>query len=86
MDSPEAKENQPTTCVTIEISKEHVNEILTKMENLGHIQSMDQNWECCGQNIHFHHSAGTQMLLGKLVDLFTHNHPDKKSVVKFVNF
>ncbi len=37
------------------------------MENLGRIQSMDQNWECCNQNIPFHHSAGTQMLLGKLV-------------------
>jgi len=81
IDFPEAKETQPTTCLTIEISKQRIETLSEKMRDITTLDSLQHSWEYQPQIIHTHHTTDTQQLLEKLVTLFTHNHPDKEMMV-----
>lgn len=81
IDFPEANEEQPTTCLTIEFSKERIESISQKMRDLTTLESLGHDWEYQPRIIHAHHTTDTQQLLEKLVCLFTQNHPDKEMMV-----
>jgi AraC-like DNA-binding protein len=81
IDFPEANEQQPTTCLSIEFSKERIETISERMRDLTTLESLDHDWEYQPQIIHAHHTIDTQQLLEKLVSLFTQNHPDKEMMV-----
>lgn len=81
IDFPEANEEQPTTCLTIELPKERIEQISERMRSLTTLDELDHDWEYQSQIIHNHHTADTQQLLEKLVALFTQNHPDKEMMV-----
>lgn len=78
IDFPEASEAQPTTCLTIEITKERIETISEKMRDLTILDELEHDWEYQPHIIHSHHTSDTQRLLEKLVSLFTQNHPDKE--------
>lgn len=78
IDFPEANEQTPTTCLTIEISKERIETISERMRDLTTLGNIDHDWEYKPQILHTHHTADTQHLLEKLVALFTQNNPDKE--------
>ncbi|NOQ81796.1 MAG: helix-turn-helix domain-containing protein [Methylophaga sp.] len=82
IDFPEANEQQPTTCLTIEIPKERIETISEKMSDLTSLNHLDHDWQYQPHIIHSQHTADTQQLLEKLVLLFTHNHPDKEILVE----
>ena len=81
IDFPEASENKPTTCLTIEIPKERIESISQQMRDLTQLDKLDHDWQYQPHIIHAHHTADTQQLLEKLVTLFTRNHPDKEIMV-----
>ncbi|PHS30450.1 MAG: AraC family transcriptional regulator [Methylophaga sp.] len=81
IDFPEANEAQPTTCLTIEISKERIENVSEKMRDLTQLGALEHDWEYQPHIVHTHHTTATQQLLEKLVALFTHNHPDKEMMV-----
>ncbi|MFW5450194.1 MAG: helix-turn-helix domain-containing protein [Methylophagaceae bacterium] len=81
IDFPEANEQQPTTCLTIELPKDRIEMISERMRDLTSLQQIKHDWEYQPQIIHTHHTTDTQQLLEKLVSLFTHNHPDKKMMM-----
>lgn len=81
IDFPEAKETKPTTCLTIEIPKERVELVSDRMRQMTTLDCLDHDWEYQSQIIHNHHTADTQHLLERLVNLFTQNHPDKEIMV-----
>jgi len=81
IDFPDANEEHPTTCLTIEFSKERIETISERMRNLTTLESIEHDWEYQPHIIHTHHTADTQQLLEKLVSLFTQNHPDKEMMV-----
>lgn len=81
IDFPDAKEGEPTTCLTIEIPKDRVESISQQMRDLTQLDGLDHDWQYQPQIIHAHHTVDTQQLLEKLVTLFTHNHPDKEIMV-----
>jgi AraC-like DNA-binding protein len=83
IDFPEAQEDAPTTCLTVEISKDRIDKIAEKMQNLPLMGVFSQNFEYHPENIHLHHTTDTQKLLNRLVGLFTNNHPDKAVLVDF---
>ncbi len=83
IDFPEAQEDSPTTCLTVEISKDRIDAISDKMQDLIPSNGIGKNWEYQSENIHLHHTADTQKLLNRLVGLFTNNHPDKEVLVGF---
>jgi len=81
IDFPEANEEQPTTCLTIEFSKQRIEAISERMRDLTTLESLEHDWEYQPHIIHTHHTSDTQQLLEKLVCLFTQNHPDKEIMV-----
>ena len=78
IDFPEACEERPTTCLTIEISQQRVEQLSERMCDLTNLGALDHDWEYQPQAIHTYHTSETQGLLEKLVGLFTQNHPDKE--------
>ena len=81
IDFPEASEQQPTTCLTIEISRERIESISDRMRDIGSLAVPDHNWSYQPKIIHKHHTQDTQQLLEKLVGLFVRNDPDKEIMV-----
>jgi len=81
IDFPEANEEKPTTCLTVEISRERIEAISERMRDLTTLGSLDHSWEYQPLVIHNHHTSETQQLLEKLVSLFTQDHPDKEIMV-----
>ncbi len=79
IDFPEATETTPTTCLTIEISKERVNTIAERM--VDRLQLTNPASADTPPTIHTHHTADTQYLLDRLVTIFTGNHPDRDIMV-----
>ena len=78
IDFPEANEEKPTTCLTIEISRERIEAISERMRDLTTLENPEHSWEYQPLVIHNHHTGDTQQLLEKLVLLFTQDHPDKE--------
>jgi len=81
IDFPEANEQQPTTCLTIEIPKERIETIAEKMRDVTTLDSANHDWQYQPQALHTHHTTDTQQLLEKLVSLYTQNHPDKEMMM-----
>lgn len=81
IDFPEASEQQPTTCLTIEISRERIESISDRMRGLGNLDVPEHDWRYQPRIIHTHHTQDTQQLLEKLVGLYVRNDPDKEIMV-----
>lgn len=78
IDFPDAKEESPTTCLTIEISKDRIERISERMRDLMSLEMTEHNWEYQPRIIHKHHTSDTQLLLEKMVSLYTQDNPDKE--------
>ena len=81
IDFPDASENQPTTCLTIEIPKQRIETISERMRDVTLLDELKHDWEYQPHILHAHHTSDTQRLLEKLVMLFTQNHSDKEMMV-----
>ena len=81
IDFPDASEKKPTTCLTIEISRERIESISDRMRGLGSLDVPEHDWSYQPRIIHKHHTRDTQQLLEKLVGLFIRNDPDKEILV-----
>jgi len=81
IDFPEANEQDPTTCLTIEISKQRIETVSEKMRDITLLDGLQHDWEPQSHIFHTHHTSDTQQLLEKLVSLFTQNNPDKEMMV-----
>ena len=81
IDFPDATLKNPTTCLTVEISKERVSGINDRLnESLPMLELADQ-WQVREPVLHTHHSSETQRLLTRLTTLFTENHPDRDILI-----
>lgn len=78
IDFPDAREEAPTTCLTIEISKDRIEHLSERMRDLTQLELVGHNWEYEPRIIHTHHTTDTQQLLEKMVHLYTQNDPDKE--------
>jgi AraC-like DNA-binding protein len=81
IDFPDAREQCPTTCLTIEIAKERIESVSERMRDLTVLDNIAHDWEYQPNIIHNHHTEDTQRLLERLVSLFTDDHPDKEILV-----
>jgi len=84
IDFPDAKEDNPTTCLTVEISKEKVLEVANRLCDQGAVKpGTCEKWSRPGAVMHTHHCTATQRLLARMVMLFTENHPDRDMLIDF---
>ncbi len=78
IDFPDAREESPTTCLTIEIAKDRIERISERMRDVTKLEMVNHSWEYEPRIIHTHHTSDTQQLLEKMVSLYTQNNPDKE--------
>lgn len=81
IDFPDASEDNPTTCLTIEISQQRVESIAQRMQDINKSVVLNYEWQYQPKILHTHHTQDTQHLLEKMVKLFLHNEPDKEIMV-----
>lgn len=81
IDFPLAKKEDPTSCLTVEISKEKVSSIADCMNHSFSLDSTHREWSYNTQVMHTLHSTNTQQLLSRLVGIFTDNHPDRNMLI-----
>ncbi|MFD1384625.1 AraC family transcriptional regulator [Rhodanobacter aciditrophus] len=84
IDFPEARLELPTTCLTVEISKERIAQICDRMNDvmnpngLSQIAPLDPN-----KPLHTLHTQATQQVIDRLVSDFVQNDPDRDLLVDF---
>ena len=81
IDFPEACLDSPTTCLTVEISKEKVNRVSERLSESIPMLEAANEWHFGKPILHTHHSSETQQLLSRLTKLFTENHPDRNTLI-----
>lgn len=81
IDFPEAKIEQPTTCLAIEISTEKINQTLKNLEYQSPLEKHYGHWRYEQQLVHTHHNAQTQNLLNRIVQIYTENHQDRNFMI-----
>jgi len=81
IDFPNACEATPTTCLAIDIPKERIETISEQMNDLVKIDGVDHGWLYQPEVIHTHHSSDTQILIERIVNLFTLNNNDREIMI-----
>jgi AraC-like DNA-binding protein len=81
IDFPDAAPSTPTTCLTVEISKEKVNSISDRLNDSLPMLELSDQWQMRTPVLHTHHSTETQRLLTRLTKLFVENHPDRDILI-----
>ncbi|MGI9281883.1 MAG: AraC family transcriptional regulator [Endozoicomonas sp.] len=81
IDFPDASVSAPTTCLTIEVSKERVYQIADRLSDISgqYDQPLKSGSDICC--LHTHHTAETQQLIERMVHTFTENHPDRDLLI-----
>lgn len=81
IDFPDARIDQPTTCLTVEISKDKVNHVSERLNDSIPMLEPANDWQFGCPVLHTYHSSETQRLLNRLTKLFTENHPDRDMLI-----
>ncbi len=81
IDFPDASMEDPTTCLTVEISREKVNQLSSQLVEETAIEGGVSDWRLGEPILHTHHSSETQGLLSRLIKLFSENHPDRNVLI-----
>lgn len=84
IDFPEAQLTLPTTCLTIEISKERVAQICDRMNDIMASSPIPTHTPINpNQPLHTLHTQATQQVLDRLTSDFVQNDPDRDLLVDF---
>jgi len=76
IDFPEAREDNPTRCLALEIGEERLKYVIRLM-NETMTRTDGQEWNLMDYNFHFTNDYGIYQILQRLVYLYTENHPSK---------
>lgn len=76
IDFPEAREDNPTRCLAMEIGEERLTRVIQLM-NERMTRTDGQEWDLMDYNFHFTNDRGIYQILQRLVYLYTENHPSK---------
>ena len=84
IDFPEAKLDQPTTCLTVEIAAARVTQLGDRMNALVLPKMPLDNWHFnANQSLHVPHTQATQKLLDRMVEYYVQDDPDKDLLIDF---
>lgn len=81
IDFPNASLSTPTTCLTVEISKEKVTRISERLSDTIPKAELQDCLQAYIPVLHTHHDQETQRLLDRLITLFSENHPDRDTLI-----
>jgi len=84
IDFPEARLDQPTRCLTIEISNDQVKRIIEPYLDHQHFNGSNSHWHETAQHMfHADHGEGTQALINRLFNVFTQNDSERDLAIEF---
>ncbi|MEO0573180.1 MAG: AraC family transcriptional regulator [Bacteroidota bacterium] len=76
IDFPEAREDNPTRCLAMEIGEDRLKRVISFMnDRMGRCDG--QEWNLMDYNFHFTNDTSIYQILQRLVYLYTENHPSK---------
>ncbi len=78
IDFPEASLDAPTTCMTVEITRERVVAVAEKVLEPSGLSDIDFS---ATNFLHSRHSQQTQYLLERMIHTFSENHPDRSLLI-----
>ena len=82
IDFPEARIDNPTSCLTIEIARERVEAVCARLNGAAPLQREFDDWRYRPDVLlHTQHSVATQALLQRLVTTFTEDSTDRDLLV-----
>ncbi|KGJ99069.1 helix-turn-helix domain-containing protein [Thalassotalea sp. ND16A] len=81
IDFPEAKLNQPTTCLAIEISTDRISQVAQRLNAQSPIEQVYGEWQYKPHLVHTHHNGQTQALLHRIVQIYSENHQDRNCMI-----
>lgn len=77
IDFPEAKPDAPTECLALTIAPEKIRENITFFQEQTAIEKEAIDWSLEVQSLHLTHDQGIQLLVERLIFLFTESHQSK---------
>lgn len=84
IDFPDAELNKPTTCLTVEISQQRIDQICDRLNQSHPLQRDFNDWQFRKQaRIHAAHSSATQALLERLANTFVENSSERDLLIDF---
>lgn len=82
IDFPEAKIDEPTKCITVELPLTRVNDIVAKMNDTLPRSSVSGEWEYDSKSsVHFSNTESVNLLIRKLFHIFTEEHKQRDLLV-----
>lgn len=82
IDFPEASDEQPTKCLTIEIERAKVQRVVEQLNETTPRSPESGSWAYLDADVcHFHNPPAIERTIRKLVGLFTEDHPDKELLI-----
>ena len=82
IDFPEAKIEEPTKCITVELPLSRVNDIVAKMNETLPRSSASGEWEYDAKSsVHFSNTESVNLLIRKLFHIFTEEHSQRDLLV-----
>jgi len=82
IDFPDARVESPTSCLTIEISRERVQQVCSRLNGAAPLQRDFEDWRYRPDTlVHTPHSQATQALLQRLVATFTEDARDRDLLI-----
>lgn len=82
IDFPEAKMDEPTKCITVELPLSRVNDIVAKMNETIPKSSVSGEWEYdASSSVHFSNTHSVNLLTRKLFHIFTEEHSQRDLLV-----
>lgn len=83
IDFPDAKFNEPTKCITVELPLSRIDEIVARMNDKLPRTKISGEWEYdTSASVHFANSEAVDLLIRKLVHIFTEEHNQKDLLIE----
>ena len=84
IDFPEARENNPTRCLAMQIDESWIRHVISEM-NDGMPKADDQTWEhTTDSNYTFTNDHAIHQLLQRLIYVFMEDHPSKETLIQLM--
>lgn len=84
IDFPEATINTPTQCLALALSGEHINKTVEYLNDKTPKVEQGDEWRFIDYNFHFTNDIAIHQIIGRLIFLFTENHPSKDMFADFM--
>lgn len=84
IDFPEAKLENPTQCLALALSNDKITQVVDYLNESQPKCEEKQEWKFTDYNFHFTNDVAVNQIIGRLIFLFTENHPSKDMFADFM--